>query len=180
MSGMEERHPLPSLGRGASLHLEHHQLTMRWAFLKQKSCLRRWLTEGWAWLVQGVFLPSVICSQVSCQRAAVCIPERVCAVGALCAGHQRPLNLSAQSQSPWEIEFVFSGSGAGAQAVISTAYCCLGILGPHTQVPSLLGTCGFVHLILGKTPKPKGLEMQAKLHAEVHQAASFIWAHFHW
>lgn len=65
------------------------------------------------------------------------------------------------------------------QVVINITYCCLGIWRSHTQVPSLLGTCGSVLLPFGKTSKPKGLEIQAELCAEGHQASSFIWSGFH-
>lgn len=65
------------------------------------------------------------------------------------------------------------------QVVINTTYCCLGIWRSHTQVSSLFGSCGFVCLTFGKTSKPKGLEIQAELHAEGHQASSFIWSGFY-
>lgn len=76
----------------------------------------------------------------------------------------RVLLLSVESQSPWEIEFVFSGSEAEARGCNQHCLQPPGHLGASPSVllcygPCLCGVCGFVQLTLGKMPKHKGLEL---------------------
>lgn len=195
MPGVEERRSLPSLERGVgylpslawrAVCVEHHQPTVRWTILIQRLCLQHGLTEGWAWLVQGVFLLSVICSQVSCWRSAVWLPECVFAVGAgEGCGVQgtRVLPLRAQSQSPWEIEFLFSGSWAKAWGGNQHSRLLSGHRGaslpcPCTMATSLLGD-GLWVCTVHSGEDIQALGTGAVVHAKGLRAASFIWSHFH-
>lgn len=76
---------------------------------------------------------------------SVCSGSAVCKAPALSESICRVL----ESLGSWiPVKWLWGWS----QVVINTTYCCLGIWRSHTQVPSLLGTCGSALLPLGRHP----------------------------
>lgn len=106
----------------------------------------------------GVYLLSSLSGTLSgaLLRTAVCVPE-------LCVQwvyRMQGTVLSIHLQCPWETQSVFGVSEAGAQGCDITAYSPLG--NGASMLRTLCGVCGFVQPTLGKTPKHKGLEVQAE------------------